>query len=95
MSGIAALVDHLFRREAGKMVATLVRILGVRNVDVAEDVVQDALLRALEVWTYHGIPDNPSAWLFQTARHRAATGPGRHSADRQPNGGGPPSGRGH
>lgn len=71
MSGISALVDHLFRREAGKMVATLVRLLGVRNVDVAEDVVQDALLRALEVWTYHGVPDNPSAWLFQTARHRA------------------------
>jgi RNA polymerase sigma-70 factor (ECF subfamily) len=70
MSGIAALDDHLFRREAGKMVATLVRILGVRNVDVAEDVVQDALLRALEVWTYHGVPENPSAWLFQTARHR-------------------------
>jgi len=71
MTGIPALVDHLFRREAGKMVATLVRVLGVRNVDVAEDVVQDALLRALEVWTFHGVPDNPSAWLFQTARHRA------------------------
>ena len=71
MSGVAALVDHLFRHEAGKMVATLVRILGLRNVDVAEDVVQDALLRALEVWKYHGVPDNPSAWLFQTARHRA------------------------
>lgn len=52
------------------MVATLVRILGLRNVDVAEDVVQDALLRALEVWTYRGVPENPSAWLFQTARHR-------------------------
>lgn len=71
MTGIPALVDHLFRREAGKMVATLVRVLGVRNVDIAEDVVQDALLRALEVWTYHGVPDNPSAWLFLTARHRA------------------------
>src|SRR5204862_333395 len=71
MSGISALVDHLFRREAGKMVATLVRILGVRNVDVAEDVVQDALCRALEVWKYHGVPENPSAWLFQAARHRA------------------------
>jgi len=71
MSGVAALVDHLFRHEAGKMVATLVRILGLRNVDVAEDVVQDALLRALEVWAYRGIPENPSAWLFQAARNRA------------------------
>ncbi|HEV3026348.1 MAG TPA: sigma-70 family RNA polymerase sigma factor, partial [Planctomycetota bacterium] len=57
--------------EAGKMVATLVRILGLRNVDIAEDVVQDALLRALEVWKYRGIPENPSAWLFQAARNRA------------------------
>src|SRR3982750_1888372 len=71
MSGVAALVDHLFRHEAGKMVATLVRILGLRNVDLAEDVVQDALLRALEVWTYRGVPENPSAWLFQAARNRA------------------------
>jgi RNA polymerase sigma-70 factor (ECF subfamily) len=71
MSGIEALVDHLFRREAGKMVSTLVRILGFRNVDVAEDVVQDALLRALEVWQHRGVPENPSAWLFQAARNRA------------------------
>jgi RNA polymerase sigma-70 factor (ECF subfamily) len=71
MSGIAALVDHLFRHEAGKMVATLVRVLGLRNVEVAEDVVQDALCRALEVWKYRGVPENPSAWLFQAARNRA------------------------
>lgn len=71
MSGIPALVDHLFRHEAGKMVATLVRILGLRNVDAAEDVVQDVLLRALEVWKYRGVPENPSAWLFQAARNRA------------------------
>jgi len=71
VSGIPALVDHLFRHEAGKMVATLVRILGVRSVDVAEDVVQDALLRALEVWKYRGVPENPSAWLFQAAKNRA------------------------
>ena len=53
------------------MVATLVRILGLRNVDAAEDVVQDALLRALEVWQYRGVPDNPTAWLFQVARNLA------------------------
>ncbi len=55
------------------MVATLVRILGLRNVDVAEDVVQDALLRALEVWKYRGVPENPSAWLFQAARKGQVT----------------------
>lgn len=53
------------------MVATLVRILGLRRVELAEDVVQDALCRALEVWKYRGVPDNPSAWLFQAARNRA------------------------
>jgi len=53
------------------MVATLVRVLGVRHMDLAEDVVQDALLSALETWKYHGVPRNPTAWLFQTARHRA------------------------
>jgi RNA polymerase sigma factor (sigma-70 family) len=71
VSGVSALVDHLFRHEAGKMVATLTRSLGLRNVDVAEDVVQDVLVRALEVWTYRGVPENPSAWLFQAARNRA------------------------
>jgi RNA polymerase sigma-70 factor (ECF subfamily) len=71
MTSVPALVDHLFRREAGKMVATLVRVLGVRNVELAEDVVQDALCRALEVWKYHGVPENPSAWLFRAARNRA------------------------
>jgi RNA polymerase sigma-70 factor (ECF subfamily) len=70
-AALPALVDHLFRREAGKMVATLVRILGMRRVELAEDVVQDALCRALEVWKYRGIPENPSAWLFQAARNRA------------------------
>jgi RNA polymerase sigma-70 factor (ECF subfamily) len=71
MREIPALVDHLFRHEAGKMVATLVRILGPRQVEMAEDVVQDALCRALEIWKFHGVPENPSAWLFQAARNRA------------------------
>jgi RNA polymerase sigma factor (sigma-70 family) len=63
--------DHLFRREAGRMVATLTRIFGVRNVALAEDVVQDAFCRALEVWKFRGIPENPSAWLMATAKNRA------------------------
>jgi RNA polymerase sigma factor (sigma-70 family) len=63
--------DHLFRREAGRMVATLTRIFGVHNVALAEDVVQDAFCRALEVWKFRGIPENPSAWLMATAKNRA------------------------
>lgn len=65
------LSDHLFRREAGRMVATLTRILGVHNLDLAEDVVQDAFCRALEVWKFRGVPENPSAWLMSTAKNRA------------------------
>ena len=53
--------DHLFRREAGRMVATLTRIFGVQNLTMAEDVVQDAFCRALELWKYRGVPENPSA----------------------------------
>ena len=63
--------DHLFRRESGRMVATLTRIFGVRNLALAEDVVQDAFCRALEVWKFHGMPENPSAWLMATAKNRA------------------------
>jgi RNA polymerase sigma factor (sigma-70 family) len=63
--------DHLFRREAGRIVATLTRIFGVQNLALAEDVVQDAFCRALEVWKFRGVPENPSAWLMATAKNRA------------------------
>lgn len=63
--------DHLFRCEAGRMVATLTRIFGVHNLALAEDVVQDAFCRALEVWKFSGVPENPSAWLMTTAKNRA------------------------
>jgi RNA polymerase sigma factor (sigma-70 family) len=66
-----ALVDHLFRRQAGQMVATLTRTLGPRHLTLAEDSVQDALMTAMQQWPFRGIPDNPEAWLFQVARNRA------------------------
>ena len=65
------LSDHLFRQEAGRMVATLTRIFGVQNLALAEDVVQDAFCRALEVWKLRGVPENPSAWLMAAAKNRA------------------------
>src|SRR5581483_10758462 len=67
----ADIVEHLFRREAGKMMSALTRILGTHNLSLAEDVVQDVLCHALEVWKFHAPPDNPSAWLMQSARNRA------------------------
>jgi RNA polymerase sigma factor (sigma-70 family) len=63
--------EHLFRHESGRMVAALTRIFGVHNLALAEDVVQDAFCRALEVWKVRGLPDNPSAWLMTTAKNRA------------------------
>jgi RNA polymerase sigma-70 factor (ECF subfamily) len=53
------------------MVATLTRIFGPHNLALAEDVVQDAFCRALEVWKFRGVPENPSAWLMATAKNRA------------------------
>jgi RNA polymerase sigma-70 factor (ECF subfamily) len=53
------------------MVAALTRVFGVHNLALAEDVVQDALCRALEVWKLRGVPDNPAAWLMAAAKNRA------------------------
>jgi RNA polymerase sigma factor (sigma-70 family) len=63
--------DHLFRREAGRMVSVLTRIFGFHNLALAEDVVQDTFCRTLEVWKFQGMPSNPSAWLMATAKNRA------------------------
>ncbi len=60
----------LFRHEAGKLVSVLTRIFGPHNLELAEDVVQDTLLKALAQWKIKGIPDNPSAWLFTVARNK-------------------------
>ncbi|WP_108801680.1 sigma-70 family RNA polymerase sigma factor [Aquimarina sp. Aq107] len=64
-------LNHLFRQESGKMVAVLIKIFGTENIEMAEDVVQDALVSALETWKYRGVPDNPKAWLYRTARNKA------------------------
>jgi RNA polymerase sigma factor (sigma-70 family) len=64
-------IDHLFRRESGRMIAALTRVFGVHNLALAEDVMQDALCRALEVWKIRGMPESPAAWLMTTAKNRA------------------------
>src|SRR5690242_12724349 len=55
---VPQVVEHLFRHESGKMVATLARIFGVEHLTLAEDVVQEALVRALQTWPYYGVPEN-------------------------------------
>lgn len=62
---------HLFRHESGRLVSALTRVFGFHNLALAEDVVQEALCRALEVWKLQGMPDNPSAWLMSTAKNHA------------------------
>ena len=71
MAPVGELNEHLFRRESGRLVSALTRIFGVHNLSLAEDVVQDAFCRALEVWKVRGVPENPSAWLMAAAKNRA------------------------
>lgn len=73
MSGAALpqLVEHLFRHGYGRMVAGLVRIFGSDRIDLCEDVVQEALLRALRRWPAEGVPDQPEGWVFRVARNLA------------------------
>lgn len=70
-ASVAGLTEHLFREESAKLVSVLAGIFGPHRLQMAEDVVQEAMVRALQTWPYHGIPSNPSAWLMQTAKHRA------------------------
>src|SRR5260221_13226682 len=65
------LSDHLFRRESGRMVGALARVFGVHNLALAEDVVQEAFCRAIEVWRFRGVPENPTASLMATAKNSA------------------------
>jgi len=71
VSEVGVLLDHLFRRESARMVATLASIFGSRNIEMAEEVVQEALVRALQLWPFQGVPENPRAWLIQVARRLA------------------------
>jgi RNA polymerase sigma factor (sigma-70 family) len=65
----SGLVEHFFRHEYGRLVATLSRRVGVQYIEAVEDAVQSALMTALESWKVAGQPDNPSAWLFRVAHN--------------------------
>ena len=71
MSEPRALVEHFFRHEFGRLCAVLTRSLGVRRLDLVEDVVQAALVQALETWSRRGVPEDPAGWLYRTARNLA------------------------
>jgi|SRR5579883_352325 len=71
MSEPRALVEHFFRHEFGRLSAVLTRSLGLRRLELVEDVVQTALVQALEIWSRRGVPEDPAGWLYRTARNLA------------------------
>ena len=67
---VGALVEGLFRRSAGRITASLARRFGHAHLAMIEESVQDALVRALELWPHRGVPGSPEGWLLQAARNR-------------------------
>ena len=68
---VKVLVDHLFRHEAGKMTAVLVRLFGLKQIEIAEDIVQETLFQALQRWSTGPLPENPGGWLMEVAKRKA------------------------
>ena len=64
------LVDHFFRTEYGKAVSHLTSKFGASNLELAEDSVQEALIKAMQTWPYSQIPENPTGWIFRVARNK-------------------------
>ena len=71
MNAVHRLVDSLARDSASRLVASLARRLGAGRIAVAEDAVQHALMQALSLWPFKGVPERPEAWLATVARNRA------------------------
>jgi RNA polymerase sigma factor (sigma-70 family) len=65
------LLPHLFRTEYSKMTAALCRLFGIRNIDLAEDIASETFLKATEIWSLNGLPENPVAWLYVVAKNKA------------------------
>lgn len=65
------IVASLFRTEYGKLVATLTRLFGATHIQLAEDIVQDTLIAALDNWAVSGVPTNPAGWLMQVAKRKS------------------------
>jgi RNA polymerase sigma factor (sigma-70 family) len=66
------LLPHLFRLEYSKMTAVLCRHFGLKHIQVAEDIASETFLKATEFWGIHGIPENPTAWLYTVAKNKTS-----------------------
>jgi RNA polymerase sigma factor (sigma-70 family) len=64
------LIPHLFRTEFRKITAVLCKVFGIENIEIAEDLVSETFLSALEIWPYKGVPPNPTAWLYLVAKNK-------------------------
>jgi len=64
------LTEHFFRNEYGKIVSVISKYIGNNNIHTAEDIVQETLLKAAETWQHNGVPENPTAWLYKTAKNK-------------------------
>src|SRR6516225_2822452 len=69
---LSSTIENLYRSESGRVLATLVRLLG--DLDLAEEAMHEAFAAALESWPQTGVPDNPRPWLISTARFKAIDG---------------------
>jgi RNA polymerase sigma-70 factor (ECF subfamily) len=65
------IIPHLFRTEYRKITAVLCKLFGIKNLQIAEDIASETFLAAMETWTFNGIPENPTAWLYLVARNKA------------------------
>lgn len=65
------IIPHLFRTEFRKITSVLCKLLGIDHLELAEDIASETFLRAMETWTYKGIPENPTAWLYTVAKNKA------------------------
>lgn len=65
------LIPHLFRSEYGKIVAAISHHFGLHQMEMAEDIASETFLKAMESWPYHGLPANPTAWLYTVAKCKA------------------------
>ncbi len=81
MAAATPQLEDLFRHHYGALVAGLCRVLGAANLELAEDVLQEAMLRALRSWPVDGVPDKPDGWLFRVARNLALDALRRRKVD--------------
>ena len=65
------LIPHLFRTEFRKITTVLCKLFGIEHIEIAEDLASETFLAAYETWTYKGIPENPTAWLYAVAKNKA------------------------